>query len=142
MSQLELVARPLRRDASRLVVPLLILPGLAFALSQAVGLALYLISLRRHELLAGALALRHLQFRPDWAWRILRIGLPAALQAVIRTLGMMSFTGMLAHTLEGASGVAAMQIGIRAESIAFMPGFGYSVAASAVEFAAIVQSTF
>ena len=26
---------------------------------------------------------------------------------------MMSFTGMLAHTVEGASGVAAMQIGIR-----------------------------
>ena len=35
MSQLELAARPLRRDASRLVVPLLILPGLAFALAQA-----------------------------------------------------------------------------------------------------------
>jgi len=51
---------------------------------------------------------------------------------VIRTLGMMSFTGMLAHTVEGASGVAAAQIGIRAESIAFMPGFGYSVAASAL----------
>lgn len=34
MSQLELAARPLRRDVSRLVVPLLILPGLAFALVQ------------------------------------------------------------------------------------------------------------
>ena len=106
--------------------------GLALALSVTVGLALYLVSLKRHEKLAGALEMRHLQFRPDWAWRILRVGLPAAIQAVIRTLGMMSFTGMLAHTLEGASGVAAMQIGIRAESIAFMPGFGYSVAASAL----------
>ncbi len=35
MSQLELLARPLRRDASRLVVPLLILPGLVFALVHA-----------------------------------------------------------------------------------------------------------
>jgi hypothetical protein len=34
VSQLELAARPLRRDVSRLVVPLLILPGLAFALVQ------------------------------------------------------------------------------------------------------------
>ena len=34
MSQLELAARPLRRDVSRLVVPLLILPGLAFALGM------------------------------------------------------------------------------------------------------------
>lgn len=106
--------------------------GLALASSVFVGLALYLVALKRDGRLAGAMEFRHLQFRPEWAWRILKIGLPAALQAVIRTLGMMSFTGMLAHTPEGASGVAALQIGIRAESIAFMPGFGYSVAASAL----------
>lgn len=40
MSQLELLARPLRRDVSRLVVPLLILPGLAFALVQVPTAAL------------------------------------------------------------------------------------------------------
>lgn len=40
MSQLELAARPLRRDVSRLVVPLLILPGLAFALVQVPTAAL------------------------------------------------------------------------------------------------------
>jgi putative MATE family efflux protein len=106
--------------------------GLALALSLMVGLALYLGALKRHPVMKRALKYHHLKFRPDWAWRILRVGIPAALQAVIRTLGMMSFTGMLAHTIEGASGVAAAQIGIRAESIAFMPGFGYSVAASAL----------
>lgn len=106
--------------------------GLALSLSLCVGVALYLVALKRHGELSRALEWRHLRFRPDWAWRILRIGAPAALQAVIRTLGMMSFTGMLARTLEGASGVAALQIGVRAESIAFMPGFGYSVAASAL----------
>ena len=74
--------------------------------------------------------MRYLRFQVSWAERILKIGVPAAFQAIIRTVGMMSFTGMLAHTLEGAAGVAALQIGIRAESIAFMPGFGYSVAAS------------
>jgi len=106
--------------------------GLALALSMIVGLVLYVAAVARRPVLSGALHPRHLRFRPDWAWRILRVGIPAAVQAVIRTLGMMSFTGMIAHTLEGASGVAAMQIGIRAESIAFMPGFGYSVAASAL----------
>jgi putative MATE family efflux protein len=106
--------------------------GLALALSLVVGLVLYLLAMRRHGELAGAMEPRHLRFRPEWAMRILRVGTPAALQAVIRTLGMMSFTGMLAHTLEGAAGVAALQIGVRAESIAFMPGFGYSVAASAL----------
>ena len=106
--------------------------GLALAISLVVGLVLYTAALKRHQELAGALDWRHVRFRPDWAWRILKIGIPAAVQAVIRTLGMMSFTGMLAHTVEGAAGVAALQIGIRAEAIAFMPGFGYSVAASAL----------
>jgi putative MATE family efflux protein len=101
----------------------------AFATSQFVGLTLYLYCLRRSPL-GGALTAEHLRLNPEWAWRIFRIGLPAAFQAVIRQLGMMSFTGMLARTVEGTASVAALQIGIRAESIAFMPGFGYSVAAS------------
>jgi len=101
----------------------------AFAASLFVGLVLYLFALKRSPL-GSALQYEHLRLKPDWAWRIFRIGLPAAGQAVIRQLGMMSFTGMLARTVEGTASVAALQIGIRAESIAFMPGFGYSVAAA------------
>jgi putative MATE family efflux protein len=106
--------------------------GTALASSIYVGTALYLFALARYSALGEALRLRNL--RPDIAWfrRILRIGIPASVQAVIRTLGMMSFTGLLAHTVEAAAGVAAMNIGIRAEAIAFMPGFGYSVAASSL----------
>ena len=101
----------------------------AFACSLFVGLTLYLIALKKSPL-GAALQFEHLRLKPEWAWRIFRIGLPAAVQAVIRQLGMMSFTGMLARTVEGTASVAALQIGIRAESIAFMPGFGYSVAAA------------
>jgi putative MATE family efflux protein len=104
--------------------------GTALALSQYVGTALFLFTMIRFSPLGAALRREHLALRLDWAWRVLRIGLPASLQAVIRTLGMMSFTGLLARTLEGAAGVAALQIGIRAEAIAFMPGFGYSIAAA------------
>lgn len=104
--------------------------GAALSLSLFVGMGFYVVAIRRSPQLQEALTVKHLSFRLSWALRILKIGLPAAVQAVIRTVGMMSFTGMLAHALEGASGVAALQIGIRAESIAFMPGFGYSVAAS------------
>lgn len=106
--------------------------GTAFALSIYVGVALYLWALVRLSPLREALHPANLRLRLDWSQRILRIGLPASLQAVIRTLGMMSFTGMLAHTAEAAASVAAMNMGIRAEAIAFMPGFGYSVAASAL----------
>ncbi len=106
--------------------------GTALMASVWVGCALYLYALLYHSSLKGVLQRRHLRLSPEWTWRILKIGIPAALQALIRTLGMMSFTGMLARTVEGATGVAAMQIGIRAEGIAFMPGFGYSVATSAL----------
>jgi putative MATE family efflux protein len=106
--------------------------GTALAASIYVGTALYLFALARYSSLGGALRLHNLRPNLLWFQRILRIGIPASVQAVIRTLGMMSFTGLLAHTIEGAAAVAAMNIGIRAEAIAFMPGFGYSVAASAL----------
>jgi putative MATE family efflux protein len=106
--------------------------GIALASSVWVGCALYIVALLYRSPLQGMLQRRHLRLSREWAWRILRIGIPAALQALIRTLGMMSFTGLLARTVEGAAGVAAMQIGLRAEGIAFMPGFGYSVATSAL----------
>ena len=106
--------------------------GIALCVSIFVATALYFLALTKRTHLAEALTRKNLAFDLEWANRILKIGIPASIQAVIRTLGMMSFTGMLAHTIEGAAGVAALQIGIRAEAIAFMPGFGYSVAASAL----------
>ncbi len=106
--------------------------GIALSSSVWVGCLFYLYTMLRHSPLRSRLHREHLVLTTEWAWRILKIGIPAALQALIRNLGMMSFTGLLARTLEGSAGVAAMQIGLRAEGIAFMPGFGYSVAASAL----------
>lgn len=104
--------------------------GTAFAISNYLGVVLYLFALVKHSPLGGALHRKHLRLRSAWATRILKIGIPAAVQAVVRTLAMMSFTSLLARTLDAEAGVAALQIGLRAEAIAFMPGFGYSVAAS------------
>lgn len=104
--------------------------GTALAISLCVGMVLSLIALLKWSPLADALRPEHLRLRLEWVWRILRIGIPASIQAVIRTLSMMTFSGVLARTAEHEAAIAAMQIGIRAESIAFMPGFGYSVAAS------------
>jgi len=106
--------------------------GTALASSVWVGCGLYLYALLRFSPLRGILHSVHLRLTREWAARILKIGVPAALQGLIRSLGMMSFNVLLAQTLEKASGVAAMQIGLRAEGIAFMPGFGYSVATSAL----------
>ena len=108
--------------------------GLAFAISVFVGAALYMIVLVKRSPLAAALTRPYLKFDPTFEWyqRILKVGIPAAVQAVIRTLAMMSFTSLLSHTVESSTAVAALSISVRAEAIAYMPGFGYSVAASAL----------
>lgn len=108
--------------------------GIAFALSVWVSAVLYFAALYWRSPLRMALTRSYLTFDPTFAWygRILRIGLPASIQAVLRSLAMMSFTSILARTLEGSTAVAALSIGVRAEALAYMPGFGYSVAASAL----------
>jgi len=71
---------------------------------------------------------------PDWHWwrRILRIGLPASARTFIYTTSSVMFTGILAATAAGTAAVAALPIGLTAESIAFMPGFAFAIAASAL----------
>lgn len=105
--------------------------GIALMTSLFVGAVLFVFALWRSAL-GAAFASENLAPHLEWTKRILRIGVPAAIQGIFRALSMMVFTGMLARAAEGASGVAALQIGIRAEALAFMPGFGYSVAASAL----------
>lgn len=68
----------------------------------------------------------------DWFARILRIGVPAAVQALIRNLGSTSYTRILAVGPEGTAAVAAMFIGLRAEGLGYMPGVAYGRAASAL----------
>lgn len=105
--------------------------GIALSASTFFSLLLYLVLLRRSPV-RGCLAWRHLAPTFAWAWRILRIGIPAAIAAVVRSTAMLGFTSVLSRTAEGINAVAALPIGLTAESIAFMPGLGFSVAASAL----------
>ena len=106
------------------------LPGGAVALiaSQVVGAGLYLWFLRDSPV--RGLLTRRLRLDLDWARRILNIGLPAAGQNLSRVLSMMTFTAVLARAPEATAAVAAFTIGLTSESIAFMPGFAFSMAAS------------
>jgi putative MATE family efflux protein len=67
-----------------------------------------------------------------WVWRLLRIGVPASLRTLIYSTSSMAFTMILASTAAGTAAVAALPIGLTAESIAFMPGFAFAIAASAL----------
>ncbi len=67
-----------------------------------------------------------------WWVRIMRIGLPASARTFIYSTSSVMFTGILSATAAGTAAVAALPIGLTAESIAFMPGFAFAIAASAL----------
>ncbi|MCS7301621.1 MAG: MATE family efflux transporter, partial [Fimbriimonadales bacterium] len=103
--------------------------GIAMALSMWTGAGMLWLLLwfsPRRELARPAMPIR------AWWYRILRIGLPASARTFIYTTSSVMFTGILAATAAGTAAVAALPIGLTAESIAFMPGFAFAIAASAL----------
>src|SRR5262249_60401161 len=68
--------------------------------------------------------------RRAWFACSLRIGNPAALQALLRNLGATSYTRILAGTPQGTAAVAALFVGLRAEGLGYMPGVAYGRAAT------------
>jgi putative MATE family efflux protein len=72
--------------------------------------------------------------RPLAAWgtirRILRVGVPAAAEQFAFQVGLLVWILMVVTF--GESAVAAHQIGLRVQSFVFMPGFGLSIASSAL----------
>ncbi|MBQ38647.1 MAG: MATE family efflux transporter, partial [Gemmatimonadaceae bacterium] len=64
----------------------------------------------------------------DIARRILRVGLPASLDQLIFRLGMLVWVRIVASL--GTVAYAAHQIALNGESISFMPGWGFAMAAT------------
>ncbi len=113
----------------RLGLPALGVPGaatataLAFLSGALVGVAL---------LLRGGLVLRlrvrPLRLREDVVRRVLRIGVPAALEHLLMQVGFFLYIVFAAH--HGTAPVAAYFIGARILSLSFLPGFGFGAAAA------------
>lgn len=78
----------------------------------------------------GGLSLRSGRLTLDTSLirRILRVGVPTGVEQLIFRLGMMSYVRVVA-TL-GTIAYAAHQVAINAESLSYMPGFGFAVAAT------------
>jgi putative MATE family efflux protein len=102
--------------------------ALASSCSRAAGALLALLWLGR----TGLWRAGQPSFRPRRAWmaRLLKIGVPAAVQSLLRGLGGTTYTGLLARTPEGTAAVAALFIGLRAEGLGYMPGVAYGRAAT------------
>ncbi len=72
----------------------------------------------------------HSLLREGFIYRIVRIGAPTALERAVFAIGNNAYIAFIARCGEVA--LAAHQIGIRIESFIYMPGFAFSVAASAL----------
>ena len=94
---------------------------------RTVGGLLVLALLLRGQ---SGLKLRIKGWRIDWPIirRILNVGLPTGAEQLAMRLGMMSFARAVSAL--GTVAYAAHQVALNAESLSYMPGFGFAMAAT------------
>jgi putative MATE family efflux protein len=113
----------------RLGLPALGVRGsaLASAIAFSTGTLLALGSLFRAT---SALRLGRARWRPalSIARRIAAVGSPTGVEQMLMQIGFLLFLGIAAHY--GTSAVAAYFIGVKILALSFLPGFGFSAAAS------------
>jgi putative MATE family efflux protein len=116
----------------RLGLPAMGVRGAAWGtvISQAVAVILMVIILRR-DVVHGVRARIHLaRIDRPLANDLFRVGAPAALDMLILNVAFLSVVGMLARVAQVA--VAAHGVGLRVQSLAFVPGLGVSQAIGAM----------
>ncbi len=71
-------------------------------------------------------------WRPDWsvAYRVLTLGIPAAVEQIVMSTAFLFLTILVAHL--GTDTLAAQRISLSALSFSFLPGIGFSIAATAL----------
>jgi putative MATE family efflux protein len=103
--------------------------ALASTMAFTVGALLGLASLLRST---SVLQLRRKRLRPDLelARRIGAVGSPTGLEQLLMQIGFLMYLSIAARY--GTSAVAAYFIGVKILALSFLPGFGFSAAASTI----------
>ncbi len=116
----------------RLGLPALGVGGAAWGtvISQAVAVALMVLILKRDVVPGMRARLGLAPIDRPLARDLFRVGAPAALDMVILNVAFLSIVGMLARVAQVT--VAAHGIGLRIQSLAFVPGLGVSQAIGAM----------
>ena len=116
----------------RLGLPEMGIRGAAWGtvISQAVAVVLMVMLLRRDVVYGVRARLSLAPIDRPLANDLFRVGGPAALDMLILNVAFLSVVGMLARVAQVA--VAAHGIGLRIQSLAFVPGFGVSQAIGAM----------
>lgn len=63
-------------------------------------------------------------------WEMVRLGIPVTVQILLRSGSMLTIMKLITYLPNSIAGQSALQVGIQAESIAFMPAFAFSTAAA------------
>ena len=103
--------------------------GVGSAVGVGVGGLIVAVSLLRGRSTVGLrVAPAALQFHPGRARRLLRVGLPAGVEQMAMRMAQLVMATVVTHL--GTAAYAGHQLGIQLLSAAFLPGFGFSVAAT------------
>ena len=106
--------------------------GSAWATFAARGVALLLLLCALWKGRNGVSIAGGKSWRPDWsvAKKVLTLGAPASLEQILMSLAFLTLT-ILVATL-GTDTLAAMRISLTALTFSFLPGMGFSMAATAL----------
>ncbi len=102
--------------------------GIATGTSYLVGAAIFSIFLFRGRLKIAPIYKWCIKIRLETVRKMFRIGIPAGLDMGMWTISSFFVTPLILYF--GSLGYSAYIIGLRAESIAYMPGVGFGVAAT------------
>lgn len=104
--------------------------GIAMVLSQGVAAVIFIVFMRRKGgVLEGVSIVRFFKFSKDILTAVYRTGIPSAVESLFWQ--MSSILLIRAILTYGDDSYAAYQLGLQAESIAYMPAAGFQVAATA-----------
>ena len=103
--------------------------GLAYTISAYMVMIPYMLYMKRTPLQTRfSLAFP----KKDWFFRVLRISVPSAFQAALRTFSLTAFTLILSLLANHDAALAALTTGFAIESLMFAPAFGLSAAVGAL----------
>ncbi len=103
--------------------------GLATGSSYVAGTLFYLLLQKRGKLVIYPDLKSKEKMRWSTVKKLFRIGIPAGVERGMWALTSFIYTALI-FTVSGSLGYSSFQVGLRAESIAYMPGFGFSIAAT------------
>jgi len=102
--------------------------GLATGTSYLVGAVMYLLLQRRGRLIISPSLLSRNPVQRDVIWKMFRIGIPAGIERGMWSIAAIFYTGLILQF--GSTAYSGFQVGLRAEGFAYLPGLGFSIAAT------------